>query len=200
MATILKIGPQDHGRPLTLEEFESADYDDGYEYELIDGKLIVSPLPNQPENWVQEWLSLQLKLYARDHPAVINHVTSGARVFVPGRRRVTTAEPDIAAYRRFPLHRGIRNIRWQDVSPVLVVEVLSADDPDKDLVRNATLYHRVPSIKEYWVLDTREDVEQPRLLAHRRHGRKWRALTVEGGEQYTTRLLPDFELLLDSRS
>jgi Uma2 family endonuclease len=200
MATVSRIGPADHGRPLTLEEFTAGDYEEGYHYELIDGRLYVSPAPNQPENWVQEWLSFKLKLYAASHPDVINHVTSGARVFIPGRPGVTTPEPDLAAYRRFRLRRRIQDIRWQDVSPVLVAEILSADDPDKDLVRNADLYFQVPSVKEYWVLDARDDADYPRLRAHRRHGGRWRVLEVGPGAAYTTRLLPDFELVLDSRT
>jgi hypothetical protein len=32
MATVLKIGPVDHGRPMTLEEFHASDYEEGYQY------------------------------------------------------------------------------------------------------------------------------------------------------------------------
>jgi Uma2 family endonuclease len=79
--------------------------------------------------------------------------------------------------------------------------VLSLDDPDKDLVRNVELYSLVPTIKEYWILDTREDVEHPRLLVYRRgRGRKWQTLSYGPRERYTTRLLPEFEILLDLRS
>ena len=39
MATVLKIGPADHGRPMTLDEFQAGDYEEGYKYELIDGEL-----------------------------------------------------------------------------------------------------------------------------------------------------------------
>jgi hypothetical protein len=35
------------------------------------------------------------------------------------------------------------------------------------------------------------------LLAHRRHGKQWRIKEVPPGESYTTRLLPDFELIVD---
>jgi Uma2 family endonuclease len=197
MGTVLKLGPADHCRPMTLDEFMAGDYAGGYQYELIDGKLYVSPQPNLPQNRVEEWLSFQFSLYAREHPGVINYVSNKARVFVPGRPGVTNPEPDVAAYRKFPFHRPFRKLRWQDVSPVLVVEVLSLDDPDKDLVRNVELYFQVPSIKEYWLLDTREDPEHPLLRVHRRYGRRWRIIDVAPGETYTTRLLPGFELLLD---
>jgi Uma2 family endonuclease len=184
---------------MTLEDFLASDAEEGYQYELIDGELYVSPQANQPENRVEEWIGGKLFLYAQRHPEVINYVSAKARVFVPGRRGTTNPEPDRAAYHRYPLALPFREVRWQDVSPVLVVEVVSADDPEKDLVRNVELYLAVPSIKEYWVLDAREDAEHPSLRVHRRHGKKWRLIDVASGDTYTTRLLPNFALLLDPR-
>jgi Uma2 family endonuclease len=198
MATVLKIGPCDHGRPMTLDEFMAGDYEEGYKYELIDGMLYVSPEPNLPEDWVTEWVGCKLMLYSREQPEVINYVSHGARVFVPGRPGVTCPEPDLAAYQDFPRGRGVRKRRWQDFSPMLVVEILSANDPDKDLVRNVELYLLVPSIKEYWVFDAREDPDEPTLTIYRRRGKKWHTLNVGPTETYTTKLLPGFELTLDS--
>jgi Uma2 family endonuclease len=197
MATVTKLGPLDQGRPMTLDEFMAGDYQEGYQYELIDGRLYVSPSPNLPEARVDLWIFRKVQRYAEDNPEVINFVYNKVRVFVPGRPGVTNPEPDLAAYHRFPLHLPFREVRWQDVSPLLVGEVLSLDDPDKDLVRNVELYFQVPTIKEYWLFDTREDPEQPRLRVHRRHGRKWRLIDLSYGEVYTTKLLPGFELLLD---
>src|SRR5579885_1090925 len=195
MTTVVKLGPADHGRPMTLEEFCAGDYQEGYQYELIDGKLYVSPLPNLPQGLAERWIYLKLQRYSDEHPESLNFVYGKCRVFVPGRPGVTNPEPDVTAYRDFPLDQEFQSIRWEDVNPVLVVEVLSLDDPDKDLVRNVELYGLVPSIKEYWILDTREDVEHPGLLVYRRgRGRKWRLLTVEPDERYSTSLLPDFEM------
>jgi Uma2 family endonuclease len=200
MATVTKIGPADHGRPMTLEEFLAGSYDEGYKYELIDGKLYVSPEPDLPQGLVERWLFRKLDRYSDEHPEVLNWVYSKTRVFVPGRRRVTCPEPDLAAYHDFPLDADYRDIRWQDVSPVLVVEVLSEGDPGKDLVRNVELYLQVPSIREYWILDSRDDPNHPSLLVYRRRGQRWqRPLNVAPGETYTTRLLPGFELILDPR-
>ena len=200
MATVLKLGPADQGRPMTVKEFFAGDYQEGYQYELIDGKLYVSPVPDLPYDRLEEWLAFLLKLYARDHPGVINYVTSKGRVFVPDRPGATCPEPDVTAYRGFPLDRPLDEVRWEDVSPVLVVEVLSADDPDKDLVRNVELYLQVPTIREYWILDHRADINRPQLLVRRRRADRWqRVITVPFGARYTTRLLPGFELLVDPR-
>jgi Uma2 family endonuclease len=195
-----KLGPADHGRPMTLEEFMAGDYIEGYHYELIDGKLYVSPEANLSEYRVDDWINFKLKLYAHYHPEVINFVANKARVFVPGRQRVTAPEPDAAAYRDYPLDLPWDSVRWEDVSPVLVVEVLSPDNPEKDLVRNVDLYLQVPSIKEYWLFDTRDGSEQFRLQVRRRHGRRWRLLEFGPGETYTTKLLPDFTLIVAPRS
>ena len=59
---------------------------------------------------------------------------------------------------------------------MLVAEVLSGEDPDKDLVRNVELYFQVPSIKEYWLFDSRSELPPPHPTAasHRiqvRHNR-----------------------------
>jgi Uma2 family endonuclease len=200
MATVTKIGPADHGRPMTLDEFLTGSYEPGYKYELIDGKLYVSPEPNLPQGLIEHWLLRKLDRYSDEHPEVLNWLHSKTRVFVPGRRRVTCPEPDVAAYHDFPLDRDYRDIRWQDVSPVLVVEVLSPEAPEKDLVRNVELYLQVPSIREYWILDCRDDPNHPTLLVYRRRGQRWqRPIDVAPGETYTTRLLPGFELLLDPR-
>ncbi len=159
----------------------------------------MSPTPNQPEDWVRTWLLYKLMHYARRHRKVLKHVTAAAQVFVPGHEDVTNPEPDVAAYRRWP-NRLPDDIRWEDVSPILVVEVLSADDPDKDLVRNVALYREVPSIREYWVFDARQSASEPTMTVYRRRGQDWRIIEVGPGERYTTRLLPGFQLRLNTRT
>lgn len=200
MKTLMKLGPADHGRTVPLDEFMSADYRRGYQYELIDGKLHVSPEPNLPEDSISTWLLFKIGLYAQANPQVLNYVSPRARVFVPNRTGVTNPQPDLAAYHDFPLHLPLRRRRWQDVSPVLVAEILSPEDPDRDLVRNEALYLQVPSIREYWLFDSQaEGPDQPTLQVHRRWGSRWRIIDVAFGETYTTKLLPGFELVVDPR-
>jgi Uma2 family endonuclease len=198
MRTVLTLGPTDHGRALSLDEFLSSRSVEGYHYELIRGRLHVSPKANLPHDCVLESVAGQLDVYVREHPEVINYVTRNARVFVPEEDEATAPEPDFAGYRDFPLHVPVRERRWQDVSPILVAEVVSEEDPDKDLVRNVELYEAVSSIREYWILDPRADADHPTLRVYRRRGARWqRPIDVAPGGTYATRLLPDFTLVLD---
>ncbi len=199
MKTALRLGPADHGTRLGLEELQEAEQEEGYKYELIYGRLYVSPLPRLSTNDIEDWILGLLKGYAHVHPAIINFVTNKARVFTPSSDEVSVPEPDIAAYKDYPslARRRRRAVEWHMVSPILVVEVISEDDPGKDLVRNPPLYLSVPSIKEYWVVETRPRVYEPSLIVHRRHRGAWRVVNVPFGGTYTTRLLPGFTLHLD---
>ena len=199
MQTKLKLGPGDHGRALTWDEYLSGDYEEGHRYEIIDGRLYVSPKANFLAYWVERWLYLQVQAYSDRRPEVINFVSFGSRAFVTRPSGVTAPEPDLAAYHDAPIDELPEDVRWQDMSPLLIGEVISADDPDKDLVRNVNLYRQIPSVREYWILDPRESTQFPSMKVYRRQGRNWRPLDVAGGARYTTRLLPGFELVLDTR-
>jgi Uma2 family endonuclease len=200
MATLLKLSPADHNMPITEEELASAEFEPGYRYELIDGRLYVTYEPDLPEAWLDKWLNSKLFLYSLEHSEVVNFVAYKARIFLPKPRRKTIPEPDLAAYHDFPTDLPLRELRWQDVSPILVAEVLSPNDAHKDLIRNVQLYLKVPSIKEYWILDGREDPDKPSLRVHRRHGQRWRVFDYKFRDVYTTRLLPGFKLRIDPRS
>ena len=202
MATVrtrLKLGPLDHGRRVSHADLESADYAPGFKYEIIDGRLYVSPQPNVPEFLLERWLRRAMELYADAHPAVVNLIAVKGRVFLPEAARPTVPEPDIAAYRDFPLDAPFEDVRWESVSPILVCEILVEGSIEKDLGRNPDLYHRVPSIKEYWVLNGSEDPEQPTLIQHSRRGKAWTVAGFPYGSTFTTKLLPGFSLVIDPR-
>lgn len=193
MATTLRYGPGDHGRPMTFDEFLEGDYEEGFKYELIRGRLYVSPQARFSHDWLEKDLLWRLYAYKERCPEVINYVTDKARVFVPDDEDLTAPEPDLAAYRGFPLDREWR-VDWREVSPLLVAEVLGGDDDEKDLVRNVELYFRVPSIEEYWVFDIRTNPGRPRLIAHRRADEGWDVGNYDADAVYATDLLPGFEL------
>ncbi len=198
-ATQRKFGPADHGRRLEADEFEAADYVEGFRYEIIAGRLYVSPQPNPPEHILERWLRRAVERYSDARPEVINFVALKGRVFLAAATRPTVPEPDLAAYHAFPLDQPYGDIRWEDVSPVLVAEVLVDGSIEKDLGRNPPLYLRVPSILEYWVLDGSISSDRPNLIRHRRRRRAWAVDTVTYGETLTSHVLPGFALLIDPR-
>lgn len=200
MTTILKLGPADHGRAITLEEARAAHWVPGYRYEIIDGKIYVTPAPNLPHDRILRWILNAVNDYAGKHSDIFNYVTTNGKVIVEDRPELTEPEPDLIAFRDFPLDLPIADVRWEDLTPVLVVEILSEDDPEKDLQRNVELYEEIPSIREYWIFDPRADPDHPTLLVYRRRGQRWqKPISVPFGETYTTRWLPDFSLRVAPR-
>jgi len=201
MTTLLKLGPADHGRPITPEEARTAHWQGGYRYEIIDGKIYVSPIPNLPHDRILRWLYRRLDRYAERHSSIINYVTSDGKVIVEDRPECTEPQPDLIAFHGFPLDLPMADVRWEDLTPVLVVEIISHDDPKKDLLRNVELYEEIPSIREYWIVDPRADPDRPSLLVYRRRGQGWqKPIRVPFGETYTTRWLPGFSLRVAPRA
>lgn len=200
MATVTSMSLADHGRLISDDEFATADFEPGYRYELIEGRLYVSSEPELPEFCLEIWLRQKLERYAEKRPEVINFVSNKSRVFIPSWAASTVPEPDIAVYRNFPRGRRLQGLRWKDVSPVLVAEVLVASDPFKDLIRNVELYQRVPTVREYWILDGRDLSDEPALTVYRRRGPRWlKKREFPYGSTYTTPFLPGFRLVIDPR-
>ena len=181
MRTQIYLTAADHGRVLSWEAFASADAEEGYRYEMIEGRVFVSPAANAPHNAFEIWLQLLLSAYAREHPKVLQFVTPRGRVFLPDLAEgITAPEPDVACYAEYAANPYAPDVDWRDYSPILVVEVISADTADKDLVRKRRLYLQLPSIQEYWILDPREGIAGLTMLVYRRRGRRW-AARITGG-------------------
>jgi Uma2 family endonuclease len=199
MAMVHQLSPKDHDRFVTWDEYAKRRWQEGFEYELVDGKLYVSPRHELPENRVEKWIGDKLERYAEQHPEIINFVYGKACVFVPKRPGITCIGPDQTAFHDFPYHLPVDEVQWQHLNPVLVAEVVTIGDPNRNLVRNVELYFQAPTIKEYWLIDTREDPERPTFRMHRRYGKRWRLFDLSYGDIYSTKLLPGFDLILDPR-
>ncbi len=198
-----KFGPKDHGRHVTLEEFDAADWKSGWKYELIGGRIDVSPLAHFPHQQLDDWLYWTLVNYWRTKPKCpIRYISRPARVFVDRESDVTCPESDLAIYFEFFSDDTPFDDRdWAEISPAIVVEIVSPGSERKDFVRNVSLYQRVSSIREYWLLEQVPSAEQPTLTVYRRaRSGKWKKPQAFAyGETYTTDLLPGFELVIDPR-
>ena len=84
----LVIGPDDNGILLTTEEFDAiTEYDDNYRYELINGVLIVNPIPGLAERDPNEELGYLLRRYQEQHPGVLDKTVFEQYVLTKNSRR-----------------------------------------------------------------------------------------------------------------
>jgi len=132
---------------LTFREF--ADLNSEGRYELVNGRLeeLVSPKPKHGWTGVRIGVVLDPYLEAHDPEGYW-----GVELDIPtipffGRR------PDFAYYTAEDAARGI-DMEGNEVLgvPTLVVEVLSPDDEERDLVTKRDEYARA-GIPHYWILD-----------------------------------------------
>jgi len=189
------FGPMDSGRLVTLEDYERAEYESGYVYEIIDGVLIVSPNPIPTHDFWVVTIFDAFKSYIHKYPNNANWVSPAAEVDVGGRPGATRPQPDVAVYRDFP-HRA--DLRWEDVCPIVVVEVISGRRDYKDTVRNRNLYWMAGGIVEYWIVDPREEAFKPAMTClYRKAGAtEWEETDVPFGKSYKCRALPKFSINL----
>ena len=194
MATVtmpLRIGAADHGRTMTLDEFEEADFELGYRYELIHGVLVVTPPPLEEERDANEELGHWLRNYQESHPQgkTLNLTLPEQNVRTIGQNR-RCDRVIWAGLGRRPRSRGPAARR--DV-PTIVVEFPSSRSADRrrDYEEKKNEYRDI-GVREYWIVDRFQRL----LTVYHRRGARWVKRLVREAETYRTPLLPGFELPL----
>jgi Uma2 family endonuclease len=188
---VIPFGPRDAGQPMTPDEFEAADFERGYRYELIKGILVVTPAPLEQERDANEELGHWLRNYRESHE-------SGASL------DLTLPEHDLrigskirrcdraiwAGLGRHPRTRG--RVAQRDV-PAIVVEFPSSRPADqrRDYKEKVTEYRDL-GVQEYWIIDR---FRRTMTVYHWR-GKKWAKRTIRESGKYRTQLLPGFVLPL----
>jgi Uma2 family endonuclease len=147
--------------------------------ELSDGCIEVLPMPTEKHQAIVAHLFLAFLAVARR--------TGGKVVFAPFRLRLQTGkfrEPDLLFL------RSARDQRRQDAywdGADLVVEVVSSDDPSRDLVTKRAEY-AAAGVAEYWIVDAEAELISVLALeegTYVEHGKFGRGMTV------TSTLLPE---------
>ena len=148
--------------------------------ELTDGRIEALPMPTDVHQSVLLFLHALFRAWLRPRGGIV--MVSGMRMRV---REGKFREPDILLLcDRFDPRR--QNRYWQGAD--LVVEVVSPDDPDRDLVEKRADYAEA-GIVEYWISDLRDETLTVLALrgeAYVEHGRYGR------GEMAASALLEGF--------
>jgi len=176
--TAMPVMPRDG--EWTVEDLEFLP-DDGLQYELIDGVLLVTPAP----------VPLHQRAVLRTAVLLHERCPDELEVFVAPLdfqpSRVSSVQPDVLVVRRDSI--GERNIQS---GIVLAVEVLSPSTRKKDRLLKHALYAEV-GVPSYWVVDP----ATPSLTAWQLDGEQYAAPTVVTGEEayepevpYPVRVVP----------
>jgi Uma2 family endonuclease len=181
MATIAtRIGPADHGRAMTLEEFLEAEVEEGYRYELARGVLEVTNLPNDPHGQVVYNIYRVVVRYDTEHPGVILRSGGGNefQLLLPG--MPSGRNPDFS----IALRGAPRNYRRRR-DPVLVAEIVSEGSGDRDyrLKREEYLAY---GLLEYWIID----LVERKLTLLIRDGDIWVEQVLRGDQPIASLVLP----------
>jgi Uma2 family endonuclease len=185
-----KLGLASAGTLMTPEEFDGVnDYDARYSYELIEGVLLVTPIPSEAESDPNEELGVMLRNYQANHPrgTVIDLTLAERYVRTAGSRR--------RADRVLWIGLGRLPDTARDV-PTIVVEFVSKSRRDRarDYDQKRRQFLDL-GVTEYWVIDRFRRA----MTVFRRNPPKTGsevALVIQENETVRTDLLPGFDLMI----
>jgi Uma2 family endonuclease len=179
------LGPGANGTLMTPYEFDRADFEEGWRYELINGVLIVTPMPLNNETDPNEELGHLLRNYRDGHPqgSALNY-TSYERTIRTKKNRRRMDRAIWAGLGRAPRKKEV---------PTIAVEFVSKGRRSRirDYVTKRDEYLRA-GVKEYWVFDRFEHT----LTVFSRAQGKNRSRVYTKEQIFKTDYLPGFELPL----
>ncbi|MDA1013132.1 MAG: Uma2 family endonuclease [Planctomycetota bacterium] len=180
-----RLSPQSNGMLMTADEFDSADAEPGWRYELIRGVVIVVPAPLEQERDPNAELEYLLRQYRYQHPQG-HHLDK------------TLPEHDIQvgddrrrADRAIWTGLGRRPKRGE--TPSIVVEFVSAGrrSRTRDYDEKRKEYLGV-GVREYWIIDRFTSS----MMVYSRSAAGYDNKVLERDDVYSTDHLPGFELPL----
>ncbi|MCH8293610.1 Uma2 family endonuclease [Candidatus Poribacteria bacterium] len=136
--------PKYHNMPATSAQYFALE-DDGFRYELIEGRLEVMPSPLTIHQHISAEILVEIKLFLRQHPIGEVYVAPLDVELGP----IDTYQPDLLF-----IHNDNQDVRNQPRihgTPELVVEVLSSSTKNKDFGVKFENYARF-GVKEYWII------------------------------------------------
>jgi Uma2 family endonuclease len=190
MATVTTpcLTPADHGRHLSLDEFLDAEEQAGYRYELAQGVLEVTQVPDEPHGNLVWFLVQALVRYADAHPGSIQRVgeASSFRLWMPG--MISGRNPDVSVV----LHGTQRSFRGQR-PPAVAFEIVSegAEARHRDYVTKRAEYLAY-GLAEYWIVDPADR----KIIVLLRDGDAWVERLFHSDQSAQGLVLPGFRVPL----
>jgi Uma2 family endonuclease len=181
--SLLRLGPRSAGLLLTAKEFDRARFEAGWRYELINGVLIVSPIPSPQESDPNEELGHWLRQYRDGHRqgSSLNATLPEQEIETKSNRR--RADRVIWA--------GLGRLPEKGETPTIVAEFVSSGkvNQERDYIAKRA-EHREIGVRQYWVIDRFRRA----LTVYEFRGEKDEEHLIPEGKTYESPLLPGFVL------
>jgi hypothetical protein len=190
--TAIKIGPADDGRRMSLDDFELADEQGGYIYELSRGIVTVSDVPNRLHLFLVAGIRNFLQAYMAIHAGRIQIIAAGHECKLLIGDFESERHPDLALYLT-PAPEIDDETLWTVWVPEIVIEVVSPSSRKRDYEEKPAEYMRI-GVKEYWIVDADLRV----MVVMRRTRGRWSETTVKPPAIYRPRLLPGLEFSIEA--
>jgi Uma2 family endonuclease len=170
---------------LTPVEFDRARFQGGWRYELINGVLVVSPIPSRKERHPNDDLGHWLKTYQETHPQ-----GSSLDLTLP-EEEIETKQNRRRADR--VIWAGLGRDPEEGEVPTIVIEFVSEGkvDQERDYVAKRAEYREI-GVQQYWVVDR----FRRSLTVYIFGGENDEERLIPEDQTYATPLLPGFELPL----
>ena len=182
------VGPEDHGRRMSLAEFGPIEVREGHTYELSRGVIEVSDIPSIFDALQIDSIRDGFSAYKLANPGTIRLILGGGEA----KQTIPTTEserhPDLSIYLT-PPPPGAQP--WDDWKAEIVIEIVSPSSARRDYHEKVVDYWEADA-KEYLVFDARRG--HRRVLVHRRGPDGWNVETLGPGDVYQTALLPGLAL------
>jgi Uma2 family endonuclease len=189
ISTITLIGPEYHGRRMSLEEFARAEGQPGHLYELERGTVVVVNIPDPPHGRVVRVIFSALDEYDKAHPGRINFIGMGNQAAMQMPDLQSERHPDVSVY--FSIPPVTESKPWEFWTPDIAIEVVSPGSTDRDYHIKREEYLRA-GVRLYWIIDPLERSATALL----RRNDTWQEQRIPESGKLTTRWLPGFELTL----
>ena len=167
---------------MTVDEYLEAILPEGCRYELVEGAVEMSPVPDVPHDSVVEAIHQLFVLYGQRDANAKLRVTQKSAVALPFRG--TVREPDLAVYRREASGQK-KTPRWKDMTPLLVVEVVSPGQETRDYTEKRRDYWDA-GVAEYWIVDP----QACRLTVLTRDSSDWKEQAFDSKSAYAPAQFP----------
>jgi len=183
--TITTVGPADHGRRMSLDEFEDAEAERGYLYELSRGVVTVVEIPHPFHFRLVDAIDRQLRAYQHQNPGQIVAIGGGAecKLLIEGLQ--SERHPELAVYKTAQPEGETSREIWRRWVPEIVIELVARSSRERDYAQKPEEYLRL-GVKVNWIVDADRRV----MIVMRRSRGRWTERTVRPPAGYRTRLLP----------